>query len=82
MSFTRLKDILRLLGAGLVVVFGLGLSVVFISRFFPDALPFWLVVPLIAAGFFLFVFAALVLFGGKGPPRIAAEKRAAHLGEA
>jgi hypothetical protein len=79
MPFTRLKNVLRLLGAGLFVFIGLGLSVFFISRFFPDALPAWIVVPLLVGGFFVFIFLAMVLFHGKGPRRISAEKSAARL---
>jgi hypothetical protein len=79
MSLSGLKNVLRLLGAGLFVFSGLGLSVAFISRFFPDALPLWIVGPLLAAGFFVFVVLAMVLFHGKGPRRISAEKRAARI---
>jgi hypothetical protein len=79
MPFTQLKNILQLLGAGLFVFFGLAVSVFFISRFFPDALPAWIVVPLLLIGFFVFIFFAMVLFHGKGLRRISAEKRAARV---
>ena len=79
MPTSRLKNVLQLLGAGLFVFFGLGLSVFFISRFFPDALPTWIVVPLLVIGFFVFIFLAMVVFHGKGPRRISAEKRAVRL---
>ncbi len=79
MSLSKLMNVLRLIGAGLFVFVGLGLSVVFISRFFPDALPAWIVVPLLVAGFFVFVFLAMVLFRGKGSRRISAEAYAARI---
>jgi len=79
MPSSRLKNVLQLLGAGLFVFFGLGLSIFFISRFFPDALPAWIVVPLLVGGFFLFIFLAMVLFRGKGPRRISAEAYAARI---
>jgi len=79
MSLFKLKNALQLLGAGLFVFLSLGLSVFFISRFFPDALPAWIVVPLLIIGFFVFVFLAMVLFRGKGPRRISAEKWAARI---
>ena len=79
MSLSKLMNVLRLIGAGLFVFVSLGLSVVFISRFFPDALPVWIVVPLLVAGFFVFVFLAMVLFRGKGPRRISAETYAARI---
>jgi hypothetical protein len=76
---SRLKNVLQLLGAGLFVFFSLGLSVFFISKFFPDALPAWIVVPLVVVGFFVFIFLAMVLFHRKGPRRISAEKRVAGI---
>jgi cation transport ATPase len=79
MSLFRLKNVLQLLGAGLFVFFSLGSSVFFISRFFPDALPAWIVVPLLVIGFFVFVFLAMVLFHGKRPRRISPEKWAARI---
>jgi cation transport ATPase len=79
MSLSGLKNILQLLGAGLFVFFGLGLSVVFFSRFFPDTLPLWLVGPLLVAGFLVFVVLAMVLFHGKGPRRVSAEAYAARI---
>jgi hypothetical protein len=74
-----LKNVLRLLGAGLFVFVGLGLSVAFISRFFPDARPLWIVVPLLVVGFFVFVVLAMVLFSAKGPRRISADAYAARI---
>jgi hypothetical protein len=68
-----------LIGAGFFVLVSLGLSVVFISRFFPVAVPVWIVVPLLIVGFFVFVFLAMGLFGGKGPRRISAEAYAARI---
>jgi hypothetical protein len=79
MSLSKLMDVLRLVGAGLFIFISLGLSVVFISRFFPDALPVWIVVPLLVVGFFVFVFLAMLLFRGKGPRRISAEAYAARI---
>jgi hypothetical protein len=79
MPLTKLMDVLRLVGAGLFIFISLGLSVVFISRFFPEALPVWIVVPLLVAGFFVFVFLAMVLFRGKGPGRISAEAYAVRI---
>jgi len=81
MSYFGLKNVLQLLGASFIVVFGLSLSAVFFSRFFPDALPVWLVGPLLLAGFFVFVLLALVLFHGKGPRRVSAEASAARIGK-
>ena len=69
MPFSGLKNLLRLAFASLFVFLNLALSVVFISRFYPDAIPVWLVVTLIVAGFFVFVFPGIVLFRGKGPRR-------------
>jgi hypothetical protein len=79
MSLSKLMDVLRLVGAGLFIFISLGLSVFFISRFFPDALPVWIVVPLLVVGFFVFVFLAMLLFRGKGPRRISAEAYAARI---
>jgi hypothetical protein len=79
MPSSRLKDFLQLLGAGLFVFFGPGLSVFFLSKVFPDALPVWIVGPLLVIGFFVFIFLAMVLFHGKGPRTISAEKRAARI---
>ena len=59
MSVSGLQNILQKLGAGIIVVFGLGLSVFIFSRFFPEALPVWIVMPLLIAGFFVFVFLAM-----------------------
>jgi hypothetical protein len=63
MSLSERRNLLQKLGAGFIVVFGLGLSVVIFSRFFPDALPAWMIGVLLVAGFFVFAFLAAVLFG-------------------
>lgn len=59
------QNILQKLGAGFIVVFGVGLSVFVFSRFFPDALPVWIVGALLVAGFFVFVFLGKILFNRK-----------------
>jgi len=81
MPSSRVKNVLQMVGAGLFVFFGLGLSIFLISRFFPDALPAWIVVPLLVVGFFVFIFLAMALFHGKGPRRISAEKWTARIRE-
>src|SRR5258706_15511593 len=81
MPSSRVKNVLQIVGSGLFVFFGLGLSIFFISRFFPDALPAWIVVPLLVVGFFVFIFLGMALFHGKGPRRISAEKWTARIRE-
>jgi hypothetical protein len=64
MALSGRRNVLQKLGAGFIVVFGLGLSVVIFSRFFPDALPVWIIGALLVAGFLVFAFLATVFFGG------------------
>jgi hypothetical protein len=64
MSLSERRNILQKLGAGVIVAFGLGLSAAIFSRFFPDALPAWIVGALLIAGFLVFAIIATVFFGG------------------
>ena len=67
MASSGLKNVLQLLGTSFIVVFGLSLTVVIFTRFFPDNLPLWIVGPLLVAGFFVFVVVGRALFHGQGP---------------
>jgi hypothetical protein len=66
MSFSGIKDVLQRLGAGLFIVFSLVASFVLLSRYFADALPVWIVGPLLVAGFLVFVYLGTAAFRGKG----------------
>jgi hypothetical protein len=65
MPSSTLKTVLQRLGAGFFILFTLIASFFLLSRYFSDALPVWIVGPLLVAGFLVFGYLATAVSRGK-----------------
>jgi hypothetical protein len=79
MSLSKLKNGMQLLGAAFFVLTCMGLIIAAISNYFPEGRPAWFITPLALVGFFVSFFLAMIIFRGKGPSRVSAERYAARI---